>query len=552
MDLSALTAQKKTTLSLLISLFASHSVMGEQPARMQNEHYPPIEEIIIKPEPIFDESNPRENNAIFRLVNRFHVDTKEHVIRDDLTFTENDQANPLLLEESARRLRSRRYVGDAKIRVLDERAPNGGAKVEVSVRDVWTLTPKVNYSRSGGNTRYSYGIQDSNFLGLGKTLRVEHTSDEMRDGNEIVYRDPNFGNQHNLILGYADNSDGRSHHFTYVKPFNSIRTTKSAGITYEDFERHNMLYDAGNEVAYFGQENEFASAFYGMRLDRSSDNSLHRVLVGYDNSSDRFYDLPTEESPYLLQLPYDRKYQSLWVEYQYEDMSYIEALNISQINRTEDINLGAQWRVQIGYVDSDTLELEGTAHVELGYAQALQFSSNQMLFGSITSSGFYDSSDSIHSITEAEVRYHWNNFHNGQFFISAKEVYGRHLFRDMPLELGGDNGLRGYDANFQAGDRLRLLNVEQRIFGRREWFSLFYLGAAVFYDEGRAWGESAIPQTHQKTLRNVGLGLRISGTRTGGKDNSAYNVTHIDYAYPLNDGIGIEEHQFSIQIKSRF
>jgi hypothetical protein len=54
------------------------------------------------------------------------------------------------------------------------------------------------------------------------------------------------------------------------------------------------------------------------------------------------------------------------------------------------------------------------------------------------------------------------------------------------LVLGGKNGLRGYPAEFSAGNRLHTINTEARFFTGLELLSV-KLGAALFGDIGRTW-----------------------------------------------------------------
>jgi len=57
---------------------------------------------------------------------------------------------------------------------------------------------------------------------------------------------------------------------------------------------------------------------------------------------------------------------------------------------------------------------------------------------------------------------------------------------------------------------------------------LFRVGAAVYYDVGRAWG-SQLPNATNGWLHDVGFGLRILNARA-----SFGNVLHIDLAFPLH------------------
>lgn len=521
----------------------------------QMPHPPPvIEEITIVVHPVFDESNPKENNFLFRLVNRLHIDTKKHVIEKDLTFKKGDVLDKHLLEESERRLRERRYFADAKVAIPNTpgKTENAGQPVQVDVHEVWTLIPKISYSNTGGNTHYGYGLHDSNFLGLGKTVKVEQTSSVERTSNIIVYRDPNFGNDKQLAVEYADNSDGKEQQFHFSNPFRSIRTPWTAGIDLLDFEREDTLYDAGEEAWRFGHKGTNYSVFYGQRLDSSTDDRTARWTLGWDSVKHDFFDVPTATNSYIGELPSNRDYNIAWFEYSYLHNRFIKTLNIQQINRTEDFNLGSQWRARIGRVMANSEPLDGSTLLELEYDKAFQLSPSQLLTSEFSTSGFYSSEQSTQTVSKIDVSYHWQNFSRGQFYVTVNETYGKNLFADTPLELGGDTGLRGYPARFMAGDRSRLLTIEQRYFGETEWFSLFHLGAAIFYDEGKAWGNVNVPQTYQSTMRDVGIGLRISGTRTGGRDDGAHNVGHIDLAYPLDGGSGIDKYQISVKIKTGF
>lgn len=523
-----------------------------------NGKEPVIDEIVIKVNPIFDEKNPKENNFLFRFVNRLHINTKDSVIEKDLTFKKGDVLDKHLLEESERRLRNRRYFAAATVTASQgNKNIEGKQTVNVEVREVWTFVPKLTYSRTGGNNRYGYGLYDSNFLGLGKTVKVERSSSIERTSDTFEYRDPNFYDEKQLSFLYSNNSDGVAREFHFSNPFRSVRTPWGAGFDLQEFMREDTLYSAGKEAVRFGHDNRYYSLFYGLRLDGSNDERTHRLSFGIGDTSDAFINVPfvdltIDNGPIPFNLPYDRDYTVAWVEYSSVQSRYFETQNIQQINRAEDINLGSQWRVRIGGVQSVVPALDKAARIELEYSKAFQWSSDQLFSVDLLSLGFYSADVSVQSISTVKANYHWKNFSRGQFFVSLNEAYGNNLFIDTPVELGGENGLRGYPARFVAGNRSRLFTLEQRYFGKTEWFSLFHLGAAVFYDQGRVWGESGVAQTNQNTLRNLGIGLRISGTRTGGREEGTHNIAHLDLSYPLDGGADIDKYQFSVKIKTSF
>jgi outer membrane protein assembly factor BamA len=509
-----------------------------------------IDSISIKINSIFDEANPEENNWLFRTVNALHINTRLSVIEDDLLFKEGDVYNEKLLEQSERILRTRRYLNYASI-TAQQKCQNS-KEVKVEVREVWTLVPGVTFSHAGGNTKYSYGLSDSNFLGLGKTLEIKHTSTSQRTSDRFKYYDPNSGIFNNsILLQYENNSDGVAKSAALKRPFVALETEWSGGISYDQYDQESTLYNAGKVTNRFAHSNLSRSIFYGIKLDVKQNESVHRIVFGYNQTKDTF--LPVDEPPVAsILVPNDREFNYPWAEYQYIADDYIEAHNIRQINRVEDINLGAEIHFRLGYAASPYSAYDNSTIFDSSYKNGIELNKNHLVLTNLSAAGYYRSGEFYNSKLQANASYHWQNFNRGQFFLGVTTARGFSLLQDVPFELGGDTGLRGYPAFYQAGDRLQLITLEQRFFGEREWFSLFHLGAAVFYDEGRAWGETAIPQNQTTRLRNLGFGLRISGTRMGNSEVGAQNVLHIDLASPLDGGDDISKFQWIIKMKKGF
>lgn len=542
----------RLTSLLLLAISSSEVLSSEQSLQDEcasNENSE-IDSISIDIHPIFDEANPKENNWLFKTVNYLHINTNESVIRKDLLFKEGDIYDEKLLQQSERILRTRRYLNYATIAPQQECTAN--QKVKVDVREVWTLVPGATFSHAGGNSNYSYGLRDSNFLGLGKTLEVKHTSTSQRTGNLFKYYDPNSGILNStVLLQYENNSDGIAKSAAFIRPFIAFETEWSAGISHDQYTQESALYNAGEVANRFAHNNLNESIFYGIKIDTPNDDTVHRIIAGYNRSQDNFLPILSPSAPSML-IPRDREFNYPWAEYQYITDDYVKAHNIQQINRVEDINLGSEIRVRLGYASSRYSVYDKSFIFDSSYEKGVALNENHLLLASVSAGGYYGLGEFYNSKLHAKASYHWKNFNRGQFFVGVTAARGTKLFQDSPFELGGDTGLRGYPAFYQAGDRLQLLTIEQRFFGEKEWFSLFHMGAAVFYDEGRAWGESAIPQSQTTRLRDIGVGLRISGTRTGNREEGAHNVLHIDVASPLDGGNDISKFQWLVKVKKGF
>jgi hemolysin activation/secretion protein len=122
-----------------------------------------------------------------------------------------------------------------------------------------------------------------------------------------------------------------------------------------------------------------------------------------------------------------------------------------------------------------------------------------------------------------------------------------HRDPEEQLLLGGDNGLRGYPLRYQAGDAIALFTLEQRFYTDWQPLKLVNVGAAVFFDAGRAWGQDPYAAAPSGWLKDVGLGLRLGSARSG-----LGNVLHIDLAFPLDRSSDIDSMQLLIETRRSF
>ena len=124
---------------------------------------------------------------------------------------------------------------------------------------------------------------------------------------------------------------------------------------------------------------------------------------------------------------------------------------------------------------------------------------------------------------------------------------GKNLDIENPIYIGDDNGLRGYPLRYQTGDKSVLLTLEQRLFTDWYPFRLFRVGGAIFFDAGRTWGSTPTSAENLGWLRDVGVGLRISNSRS-----SVGRMLHIDLAFPLDGPSDIGHIQLQIEAKRSF
>ena len=131
-----------------------------------------ITRINIVRRPIFDTSDPEQDNFLYRSLNALNTPTWKSALRAQLVFDEGDVYQPGTLDESERILRQSEYLTAAWIGVT--RVCGNELEVTVLARDTWTLLPSVGASRTGGENKTNAGLSDPNFLGSGKSVGVSH------------------------------------------------------------------------------------------------------------------------------------------------------------------------------------------------------------------------------------------------------------------------------------------------------------------------------------------------------------------------------------------
>ncbi|HUU72336.1 MAG TPA: hypothetical protein VMW70_06910, partial [Burkholderiales bacterium] len=134
-----------------------------------------------------------------------------------------------------------------------------------------------------------------------------------------------------------------------------------------------------------------------------------------------------------------------------------------------------------------------------------------------------------------------------QTFVGLSVDAGNDIFDSNQLTLGGENGLPGYPANYQSGDRRVVFNLEQRLYTDWYPFRLFRVGGGLFFDTGRAWSGEPDNAVNKDWLANVGFGLRVFSVR------SAFGtVWRLDVAFPIDAPDDISGHQILFYRSTNF
>jgi hypothetical protein len=512
------------------------------PARLEADEVV-IGEIILDKRDVFDLSNPKENNWLFRLANKWHIVTKDEVIARQLLLEPGDTYSKRLSDESERILRRNTYFYDVAIEPVERE--DGKVDLRVVTQDVWTLNPGFSVSRKGGENKTVIDIEELNLLGRGQLIRFARSDDVDRVSKSVEFEDKQLGSSWvRLNALFADNSDGELSFLSLVRPFYALDARWSAGMIASDINQRGVLYDLGEKAAEYQQERRYLSAFGGWS-DGLKNGWVRRYTAGVVLDENRFSEVVDGNLPAAI--PEDRELVYPFIGIEILEDSFEETVNRDQIKRTEDLQTGLRIAASLGWAD----ESFGSDRDAFIYSASIS-----RFFGSVDdvalalgveASGRLEGSTTANALVSAQARYSHRFSEKHSFFATLSTTLGHHLDLESPVEIGGDTGLRGYPLRYQSGDSKLLFSVEQRYFW--DWYPLrlFRVGGAIFADVGRTWGDHPLGGEELGWLKDVGIGLRFAPTRTGSR-----KIIHFDIAFPLDGDASIDDVQILLESKKTF
>ena len=502
-----------------------------------------IGEVNVVTDDIFNEDDPKENNALFRAANSLHIRTRPAVIRRTLLFKTGDPLSVRLIEESERLLRNNRYLYDVSIKPVAWH--DGIVDIEVRTRDTWTLAPGISFGRAGGTNSGGLQLDEYNFLGTGTALGVSRKSNVDRSSTEFeISHDHLFDGWTAIEYTHSNLEDGSGQSFSLGRPFYALDTRWAASVSLSEGDQVDPVYNAGEVLYQYRHQRKRAEAFGGLSRGLVA-GWTQRYSVGLDYRDDLYLREPGLVPP--PQLPADDTLTGPFLRYEILVDGYERFRNRNQIDRPEYFQTGLVGSLQVGRA----LQALGSTREAWLYSgkigNGFEAFGNHTLIASASLSGQYGDGRAQHVATGGMFQYYVPQGDHALFFVSASA--NRVFDPDVSelLLLGGDNGLRGYPLRYQSGDKRVLLTIEERAY--TDWFPfrLFRVGGAVFFDVGRAWGGDIQNAANPGWLKDVGFGLRLLSAR------SAFgNILHADVAFPLDRDPDIRSVQFLLKTKTSF
>ena len=491
---------------------------------------------------IFDLDDPSENNALYRLANRLHVRTRPEVVQRLLLFETGQPVSVRVIEETERLLRSKHYLYDVAIRPVAY--VDGVVDIEVQTRDTWSLDIGVSGSRAGGANTGRLAVREDNLLGTGILLGISYAADVDRRGTTFEIADTNLlGTRATARYSYAHYTDGNSQAFGLQRPFYALDARWAAGLRAETSNVLDPVYNAGNKISEYRHRRQAVEGFGGWSPGLVN-GWTQRYSLGVLHQRDDYALDPDEAPP--PRLPSDLELVGPFLRFELIEDAFRSDVNLNLIGRVEDFAMGVQARLQLGRALESLGSTRDAWLYDLSLSNGFDITEHSFMLASVTASGRRAERGENEAVG-ASTRYYFRHGRHVVYYAALSFDAVDNPDIPGPLQIGGENGLRGYPLRYQSGERRALFTLEAR--GYTDWypFRLFRVGGAVFYDTGRAWKGENTNTINEGWLRDVGFGLRLLSART-----SKGNVLHADFAFPLDPDPSIDKVQFVLKTKVAF
>ncbi len=313
--------------------------------------------------------------------------------------------------------------------------------------------PTVDFGRKGGKNKYAVGIKDRNFLGLGIDAEFESFTNDQRSGYKFSSNFPLYLNNNiNASIRFTSNDDGTSEAIFLKKAFVSFDTQNAFNIGFNNFKQVDTQYKKGSISNQFEHHKEYSTAsWYWLNQDSKSDTL--RFGIGYTNEKHHFFDYIDEVNQVRGEesLPTDREFSYPFFSIEYLQKDFRKLTNLKLINHIEDFNLGWHVTAEIGSDIGKTTtspKLIWSSNVSKGLDI---FEDAYWLISASFEGELFDSFESKdRAVFSIRNEYFQKLNDNWAAYFKNVSQFSKNQFKDLPISLGGDLGLRGYHCNIST------------------------------------------------------------------------------------------------------
>ena len=497
---------------------------------------------------IFDK-NQANFTFLHRWANAIHMDTRLLTLENETAFfLKRCNKSIADIAEMERYLRSRSYLRDAKVvynKAIEE--------ITVTTWDNWSLMPTISLGRQGGENTYSLGIKERNLMGLGINTDIASYQNNQRSGYKIVSIIPLFQkNNTDIKLRFSRNDDGHQHAFFIKKSFAGFHIKNAYLLGFNNELRNDTTFQNDSIQSIFTHKISYKEANYAW-LNLNTEHSVLRYTLGITQDQHIFSLLSPaalldQKVPLIrAQRPQDRNFIYPWAAVEYIEKDFRKLTNVHLISQVEDFNYGWQMNSRLGLSDGNR-DNSAWALWKLQVKKGIQINNNSLMLLDLSLEGniYQEQNNRLLIKLNAEYFYHLNR--HWVLYLNNTHIFSENQYLDRPVTIGGSGGLRGFPLQYQHGKNSVKLTSEIRYYPQLNILKLFDLAGVAFFDIGRAFGGSLVPNSEDNLLTSAGIGLRAYSPHSSGN----HPIIHLDLAFPRSQNSAINIAEIRVQVKKSF
>lgn len=467
-------------------------------------------------------------NFLARLGNRIHIKSRNATIKDLLLFRENTFFDAVIVNESERLVRSRRYITDVIFTVEPVAGSPDSVDIHIRSLDKWSIYPGGSVS----SPRIDANITDNNFLGLGHEFQYGYTWNHT-SGNFATrtrYFIPNISKTYtNSTVHYGRDEWGNVlKSFSVDRPFFSAYARWAGGFNFSQILKTDSLWSPDYSKYKYNSQELWAGHAFQLHEGTSEYRRSTNLITAARYYRVRYLQKPDASLDTLSYYSNENFYLAL---VGISSRQYLRDSYIFKFGLTEDVPIGYIINLTAGYQQrSDKNRLYLATHFSKGDYYSWGYLGSYLEYGT-----FIHSSKAEQGVLGAGINYHTGLLEFGrwrarQFFKPSVTIGLNRQFYDT-LTINRDQGLIGFSSPTLSGNSRLLFTWQTQLYAPWEFIG-FHFGPYITYTLGML-GDTGTPLLRSKIYPKIGVGVLIKN------DNLVMNTFQISISYyPTIPGVG--------------
>lgn len=467
------------------------------------------------------DTTTRLNDKLKRTANKFHKQTKDFVIRNNLFFSENEKLSPHVLGDNEKHLRDLAFIRDATIRVQPVMQSRDSVDIIIITKDVLSIGGSF---RLHNTESVSISLREDNFGGYGDRIFGQSLLDLNRDrmfgyGFEYIKRNI-WGSFVDASAGITDFnktfSNGKREemvaYFRLTRPLVSRYMKWTYGSEMElhrtqNFYDTDSLYQQDFKYKYNIIDAWSAWNIDADRVDGNSDKARLRRLIGLRIVQQNFSDKP---------LKYANQYY-----YRYADLravlgsfsifrqNFYKTQYIYGFGRNEDVPEGMEASFTAGLTKKDTLQrpFVGFNFQRYYFTGARHYFNYTMRAGAYLYKGKMEDIDLLTALEYFSPLHLLNKNWKQRFFVNASAARQINNILNEPLLLSSQYGLDELRSDTAGGHFRITLKTESVFFS--PWSVLLFRFAPFVFANASYTNLNIENVSPDKLYASIGGGVRV-------------------------------------------